>query len=311
MDSPTLCAANFFATEVCQLCVMFLKATNPINNAVGKQPVTTIFYLSLYFFFTVGVIFFIRVMGIFFKGYAKLMSSEAKAKIELVIRFQERLFPAIVVSAFFATYLPLLSLAYPSHASELSIPLYVGLSAIWVVLLAFILSFLSVMKAELKVVIAKSTSSQLSLDGVTTTSPFSKIYFRLTLIDALFKVLSPFIIGAMVSLALWPFIQRKSAYLTAIMSIFCSLTMAFCVFLFAPDNAFPFVRYVSVMAFTIDSHDFSVSLSGSRYLTLVAPETASVCAVEGKADAAAGNYAAANTSKHLVLLTDLEAVESC
>lgn len=239
-DPPILCSIMFLIVGLMGFSYSIIKIINPTEYLVGNSPLITFFFCSTMFFFIMGYVIFIVILGLFFKGYAKSMSSEARAKVERVIKFQERSFIFIFIIALISSYMPLIGIAFPKSIEAFYTAFFIGISVVWLCLVLIILSHLNVMKTELKLADSKSSSS-INESSITkeNISPFIKIHNRLVVIDTIFKLVSPSAIGVMFALGVWPYLQRKVSYFIPALSLTSSIVMPMGVFLYLPSQTFP------------------------------------------------------------------------
>lgn len=240
-DPPVLCSIMFLLTGLMELSYDIMKIVNPTDNIIGKSPAVSFFAGSKFLFFTYGFIIFIVILGNFFKGYAKSMSAEVKAKVEGVINFQERIFPPIIFIVTASSFMPLIGISFPESAAGFSSVFFTGFSVVWLCMVLIILSLVSVMKTELKLAIFKSDETS----AKTSISPLTKIYHRLVIIDVMFKISSPFIICLFFSIGFWPYLRRKYSYFLPVQTWAGFFMMAMGAFLYLPSQTFPCYQMTS------------------------------------------------------------------
>jgi len=93
IDAANMTSLQYLLTGLSSTAYSIIKLVNPTKYLVGKSALATFFLSSIFVTSTLGFMSFVFIVCHFFKGYAKTMSSDAKAKVEYSIKKLSAIFP--------------------------------------------------------------------------------------------------------------------------------------------------------------------------------------------------------------------------
>lgn len=210
------------------------KAIDPVYFRAGKSTVETFFTVSMSYVFMCMCILFPSVIANFFNGYARSMPQEAQKRVEDIRRMIQKTSYFLYGINFFGCCLPLFTLGYPEFVAQFVGVFYVTLGLSFLFLRQVFLMLLTMMITELKSSIAPEVAECTHLQS--NHAQLKAVLAKLQLIESTIRRQSIMVIISNLAFGCWPYLQRKTAYLSMVKGIMSFIQSMAILFLMAPSN---------------------------------------------------------------------------
>ena len=214
-----------------------LKAIDPVEFIVGKSVITTAAASILSNAFNCTNIIYSTVTINFFKGYMFTMPAESKRKVEKLletITLASR--PLYTVSAV-ALMAPLMILAFPEHVYAFGALFYCVLAFVQLTQQQLILREIIIMSDEIGSYL-EHLLEQSEEEQPTSTRELQSVHLKLNALIATIRVQAlPVVLGNLFH-GFWPYLQRKSVYISLVKAMLSANHLKGVLSLVAPANTF-------------------------------------------------------------------------